>query len=188
MLSVAAFDLETSSLNADYGILGVAVIQPGDGTEPIVFRGDLMNRKWKTRRSDDSAIVKAVGDALQGYDILVAHNGSTGRGFDLPFLQARRAKWGFSPLPRMKIIDPVQIARQQFRLSSNSLRSISAHMGLPPKMELAPSVWLEAFLDGDKDAMDTIVERCKSDVAILVEIVKRVKGYCRQLDHRGSAW
>jgi DNA polymerase III epsilon subunit-like protein len=188
MLSVAAFDLETSSLNADYGILLVGVVHTAGAAEPTVFRGDTLAKNWKSRRSDDSAVVKAVAECLMGHDVLVAHNGATGRGFDMPFLQARLAKWGLPPMPRRKIIDPVQIARNQFRLSSNSLESISSHLGLPPKMKLPPSVWLEAFLDGDKTAMDTIVARCTSDVAILVEIFKAVKGYVAQIDSRGSSW
>src|SRR5262249_51982400 len=107
MLTVAAFDLETSSLNGDYGILGVAVIQPaGEEIPPIVLRGDELNKKWATRRSDDRAIVKEVSEELQSYDILIAHNGAAGRsGFDIPFLQARLARWSLPPFPRKKIID-----------------------------------------------------------------------------------
>lgn len=188
MLSVCAFDLETSSLNADYGVLLVGVVHPAGAAEPLVFRGDKLNKNWKAKRSDDKAVVKAVAECLASHDVLIAHNGSTGRGFDIPFLQARLARWGLPPIPRRKMIDPVQIARNQFRLSSNSLESISSHLGLPPKMKLAPSVWLEAFLDGDKAAMDTIVARCTSDVAILIEIFKAIKAYVATIDHRGSSW
>src|SRR5262245_47444543 len=182
VLTQAAFDLETSSLNGDYGSLGVAVIHPAGEENPIVLRGDVLNKNWKTKRSDDSAIVKEVAEELSSYDILIAHNGAAGRfGFDIPFLQARLVRWGLPPFPRKKIIDPVQIARNQLRLSGHSLESIAGHLGLEQKMRLANSVWVEAFLDGTRAAMDLIVERCKSDVRILCEIVKSIKGYCHQL-------
>jgi len=189
MLTQAAFDLETSSLNADYGILMVAVIRYQGQPKPVIFRGDKMNPRWKTNRSDDSAIVKEVADAIRDVDVLFAHNGSTGRfGFDLPFLQARLARHRLPHLERKKIIDPVQIARNQFRLSSNSLESVAAHLKLAPKMRLPPEVWVKASHDGDRKSMDTVVARCVSDVEILVEIVKSVKGYVKQIDSRGSAW
>lgn len=190
MLSVAAFDLETSNLNADYGILGVAVIWPAGSKKPLILRGDELNKNWKVKRSDDQEIVRATAEELQRHDILVAHNGAPGNfgSFDIPFLQTRLARWGLPAFVRKKIIDPVQIARRQFRLSSNSLESCASHLGLEPKMSLPPEVWTRAFLDGEKAAMDTIVTRCVSDVRILCGIVKHVKSYCHQLDHRGSSW
>lgn len=189
MLSQGAFDLETFGLNADYGVLGVCVVYDADTKETTVLRADQMNRRWKSCRSDDSAIVRATAELLGKYDILIAHNGAPGRfGFDLPFLQSRLARHKLPAFARKKIIDPVQIARSQFRLSSNSLEAVSAHIGGPPKLHLAPEVWTRAFLDGDKAAMDTIVERCVSDVQLLVDVVKAVKPYCHQLDHRGSSW
>lgn len=188
MLTIAAFDLETSNLSGDYGVLGVAVVQPSTARAPVVYRADEICKDWAKGRSNDREIVRRVAESLASFDILIAHNGATGRGFDVPFLQSRLARWGLPAFPRKKMIDPVQIARNQFRLSSNSLESISAHLGLEPKMKLPPSVWLEAFLDGDKRAMDRIVARCKSDVKILCDIVKVVKSYCQQLDHRGSSW
>ena len=189
MLSVAAFDLETCNLNADYGILGVAVVKTTATKKPIVFRGDQLNKRWKTRRSDDSAIVKAVAEELKRHDILIAHNGAAVRfGFDIPFLQARLAHHGMPVFPRMKIIDPVQIARKNFRLSGYSLETIANHLGLEMKMKLPPSVWTEAFLDGCPKAMDTLVARCVSDVRILCGVVDAVKGYCATLDSRGSSW
>jgi uncharacterized protein YprB with RNaseH-like and TPR domain len=189
ILSIAAFDLETTNLNADYGILMAAVVRTNYSKKPIIFRGDETNPKWKTKRSDDSEIVRAVSEELQKHDILVAHNGATGGwGFDIPFLQTRLAKWNLPPFPRKKLIDPVQIARKQFRLSSNSLASVAGHLGLENKMYLAPDVWTQAALDGDKKAMDQIVARCSSDVRILVCIVAHIKSYCATLDHRGSSW
>jgi uncharacterized protein YprB with RNaseH-like and TPR domain len=189
MLSQAAFDLETSNLNADYGVLLVAVIRVAGQKKPIVLRGDRLNPKWRTRRSDDSVIVARVAQILDKQDVLFAHNGSPGRfGFDLPFLQSRLAKHRLEPLKKRKIVDPVAIARNQFRLSSNSLESVSAHLGLPPKIKLRPDVWVRASHDGDREAMNQVVERCVSDVDILVAIVEAVKGYVSQIDSRGSAW
>lgn len=189
MLSIAAFDLETSNLNADYGRLLCGVVWAAGASEPKVFRGDTLNKKWKNDREDDSAVVRAVAEELAGHDILIAHNGAAGGfGFDIPFLQSRLACHRMPAFPRKKIIDPVRIARQQFRISGNSLESISAHLGLTPKMKLPPAVWVKASHNGCKESMNLIVERCVSDVRILCEIIQQLKGYVTQIDAKGSWW
>lgn len=186
MIRACAFDLECSSLNADFGVIGAAVLHFNDQRRPVVLRGDELNPKWyKGLRSDDSAIVRKVAELLQTADILVAHNGVQ---FDLPFLQSRLARWGLPYFQPRKFIDPVWLARKHFRLSSNSLDAVCSHLGIEGKTPVSRRAWVEAFLDGSRAAMDEIVHHCKMDVKILVELVPYVKPYCRQFDTRGSAW
>lgn len=183
MITSACFDLETSSLNADFGVILCAVIKPGGGS-PVVFRGDAYPG-WERGRSDDSPISRDIADALGKFDILVAHNGKK---FDIPFLQTRLARWGLPPLPRTKLVDPVLLARNNYRMSSNSLQRLLGMFGLNEKTVVDNDVWLRASLDGDRESMNYIVEHCQKDVDMLDALLDKVKPFCSKFDSGGSAW
>ena len=72
--------------------------------------------------ANDKPVVRSLLDALNYYDVLIAHNGLK---FDLPFIRTRLAKWNLKPLPEKKLIDPVQIARNKLRMSGNSPASLT---------------------------------------------------------------
>jgi uncharacterized protein YprB with RNaseH-like and TPR domain len=149
-ITCCCFDLETSSLDADFGVLLCAVVKPAGGPYKT-FRADRLNPSWARRRSDDSAILRAVAAELERYDVWCAHNGAW---FDVPFLRARLLRWGLPALPTRKLVDPVQLARRKLRLSGNSLRTVARHLGAAAKRELEPTVWQRAALDGDRAEMD----------------------------------
>jgi uncharacterized protein YprB with RNaseH-like and TPR domain len=178
------FDLETSSLNADFGIVLCAVVQSATG-ESTVLRGDEINPGWKKGRSDDSALVAAIANELIKYDIICAHNGKR---FDVPFIQTRLARWGLSPMPKLRLIDPVLLARNNYKMSSNSLQRLLGMFGLNEKTVVDNDVWLRAALDGDSDAMDYIVEHCVKDVEMLAKLLDKVKVFATKFDNQGSAW
>lgn len=184
MITSACFDLETSSLNADFGIVLCAVVKPGGGS-PIILRGDHLNPGWQAGRSNDRELVRQIALELAEYDILVAHNGKR---FDIPFLQTRLARWGLPALPKLKLVDPVLLSRNNYKMSSNSLRRLLDMFGLNQKTEVEGDMWLRASLDGDTDAMDYIVDHCVKDVEMLEALLDRVKGHCSAFDQRGSAW
>jgi uncharacterized protein YprB with RNaseH-like and TPR domain len=186
VISTAVFDLETSDLNADSGIILCAVIQSSTRKAPIVIRTDDTNPGWKRgRRGDDSATVRLVQSALADHDVLCAHNGTR---FDLPFLRTRALKWGVPRLPDLKVVDPLSIAWRKFRLKSNRLGNISDYIGVrDKKTPLDMSIWGDAVLNGSREAMDLIVEHCVADVKVLCGVLKIVKPFIRQLDDRGSA-
>ena len=183
MIGSACFDLECSSLQADFGIILAAVVKT-PFKKPKIFRADKLNPKWSKTRSDDSKIVKAVADELSKYDILVAHNGVD---FDLPFLRTRLLVHDLPPLPDFKIVDPVKIARKSLRLGYNSLERIASLLGVNQKKNVDGQVWLRAILDGDKNAMDQITDKCVSDVLMLESIIDHLKPYTSFFNSWGSA-
>jgi uncharacterized protein YprB with RNaseH-like and TPR domain len=185
MITTGIFDIETSDLSADRGIILCAVIQGNDG-KPLVFRSDELNKNWyKGQRGDDSGIVKKLYKHLSEYDVLVAHNGTR---FDLPFIRTRGARWGLGGLRDTKIIDPLSIAFRKFRLNHNSLGSLSDFIGSADrKHSLDWSVWMDAILNGSRVAMDEIVKHCVSDVKELNDVLNMVKPYIKVLDDRGSS-
>jgi uncharacterized protein YprB with RNaseH-like and TPR domain len=181
-ISCCCFDLETSNLSADFGVILCGVVKPAHG-RPKVFRGDEYNRRWKAMRSDDSDLVKAIVAELAKYDIWVAHNGAR---FDVPFLRTRLAKWGLEPLPSKKLVDPVQLARNKLRMSFNSLEAIARFLGFTSKTQVKGDLWLQAALDGSSEALDYIVDHCVRDVLVLEKVVGVLKGYSTQFNTWGS--
>jgi uncharacterized protein YprB with RNaseH-like and TPR domain len=186
MISTGIFDIETSDLAADRGIILCAVIQGSDRKTPQIFRTDELNKGWKRgKRGDDSEITKQLTKALSNYDVLVAHNGTR---FDVPFIRTRLARWGLDRFPDVKIIDPLSIAFRKFRLNRNSLGSISDFIGSADrKHALDWSIWMDCILNGSTAAMDEIVTHCVADVRELNDVLALVKPYVKVLDDRGSA-
>jgi uncharacterized protein YprB with RNaseH-like and TPR domain len=185
VITSACFDIETSSLDGHFGIILVAAVKPNHG-KIKVFRLDEINKKWKTERSNDKELVIALSSELLKYDILVAHNGLK---FDIPFIRARMAFWNLGTFPNKKIIDPYQIAKNNFRVFSKSLDSLSDLIGCKKKKTpVQGRYWIKAVLDGDKKSMDYIVEHCVRDVEILEELLNYVKGYSPLFNHNNYSW
>lgn len=185
MISSCCFDLETSSLNANFGIVLCAVVKGSDRKKPYIFRGDDYP-KWKEGlRSQDHEIVRDIVARLDQYDVLVAHNGAR---FDVPFLRTRMAHWKMGPFPSKKLVDPVLLARSKLRMSSNSLAAIASLIGAGEKTIVDGNIWLRASLDGDSEAMNYIVEHCVQDVKTLEQVADAVKPYCSAFNSYGSGF
>lgn len=183
-IECCAFDLETTNLTADFGIVLCGVVKPAYG-KPKIFRGDTLNAKWRTHRADDSAVVKAIVKELDHYDIWIAHNGAK---FDVPFLRTRLARWALPPLPTKKLLDPVWLARNKLRMSYNSLDQLAGFLGVNKKTEVTAHEWMAASLNGDRKAMDYIVNHCVQDVLTLEDVIKAIKAYSTQLNSWGSGY
>lgn len=181
---VAVLDIETSGLNAGFGVVLCAVVKMYGPDERRIFRADDYDPWKRGQRADDKPLLTDILACLEDCDILIAHNGLR---FDLPFLRTRAVIHGLPPVTFQKIIDPVQLARQHFRFAGNSLDSISKTIGtLAQKTPLSPETWQRATLNGDHDAMEEIVEHCIYDVDVLEEICWKFRGYVKQINNAGS--
>lgn len=186
MISTAIFDLETSALEADRGVILCACIKSSKRRGIITIRTDHNSKGWKKgKRGDDKETVKQVAKILSEHDVLVAHNGTR---FDMPFLRSRMLRWGMERMPNLKIVDPCSIAYRHFKLRSNSLAAVADHIGVKErKTPLDMSIWADAFLNGSRKAMDKIVEHCVADIKVLEGVLRVVTPYIKILDDRGSA-
>jgi uncharacterized protein YprB with RNaseH-like and TPR domain len=182
-LRICAFDLETTSLSADLGVILCAVVKE-PGQRLAVFRLDETNPDWQADPRDDRALTEQLARRLEECDIWLAFNG---RAFDLPFLRSRLAHWGLRPLAARTLIDPYLIARRKLRVSGNSLAALAAYLRLGHKHSLSPAVWKRAACQADRKALDQIVQHCKADVVLLERLIVYLKSYCAQLNCWGSA-
>lgn len=185
-LRQAVFDLETFSLDRGWGVLMVgSILLYGNGGEPEQYTFDLRDTQaWKEgRRSDDSELGARILKVLNEAHILIAHNGLN---FDIPYLNSVALKYGMPRLSK-KLIDPVQIARQKYRIGSNALGSLTSFLGLPEdKMPVSSDVWRTALFDGNEASWRTLRERCESDVRILAMVAGRITDDVGMVDKIGS--
>lgn len=188
-MKTAIFDLETSSLYADTGILLCAVVKEyGAHKPPLIIRADQFP-EWKKSRSNCWPAVKATLDALDDYDIYVAHNGQY---FDKTLLTS----WALQMPGRKRValrfakfIDPVMLARRHMRLSRRTLHNLLQFLNIPEKKtEILWKHWMRATLDGDSKSLDYIVAHCVADVVALEKAYDQVKNLVKGIDEKGSSY
>lgn len=181
---IGVIDIETTGLNAGFGVLLCAVGKTYSPDARVIFRADEYEPWKRGERANDGPLLRAILSWMEDIDIIIAHNGLK---FDLPFLRTRAVVHGLPPVNFQKIIDPVQLARQHFRFPGNSLQSISHVIGTQnEKTPLRPDTWAKAALNGDPHCMEEIVTHCVADVDVLEEVCWKIRGYVRQIDKAGS--
>ena len=186
-MKTCVFDIETSSLYADTGILLCAVIKEYDCCRPpAVIRADHFPC-WKSNRSNTKPVVKAVLRALEPFDIFVAHNGQY---FDKTMLTSWAVEYGMQPYLRFaKFIDPVMLARRHMRLSRRSLGNVLQFLGIPEeKTSILWRYWMQATIEGNSRALDYIVHHCVMDVQVLEKAYDKMRRLVKGIDERGSAF
>ena len=184
-MNVAMLDLETSNLNADYGVILCGVFKPYKG-KPEVFRIDKTS-SYKARPWDDAELVKDIlkhiagdGKKREAIDILVTYNGAM---FDAPFLTSRamltdiNIRENFS----FKHIDLYWVARKKLKLHDAKLdtvaRFLKCHVS---KTHIDPETWNKA-VTGYQPALDYVVDHCVKDVQVLEEVYEKMKPFIKQI-------
>ena len=185
-LKQVVFDLETWGLDRGWGVTMVACfLIHGLDKEPIRKTMTLRDYgPWKSGvRSDDREIVREVLDLLRRCHIAYAHNGER---FDMRWLRTVALKYGMD-MPRLKLVDPCQIAWKKYVIGRNSLEAVGDFIGIPQgKLHISPDVWRKALMDNDDESWKVLVERCESDVDILNAIASKVTGDIGMIDYQGS--
>lgn len=183
-MKIGVFDLETSGFYADSSILLTCAIKTLDKSETEVIRADAFP-SWKTGKSNESLMIKAVAQALDQYDILIAHNGQS---FDKGYFNAKCLQYGLKPILRhKKLIDPVRISRRHLRLGRNTLAALIDYLEIPvKKTPIELKKWVKASHDGDKKCMDIISKHCLYDVKTLEKVYTKLIPLIDKIDNRGS--
>lgn len=159
------FDLETSGFDADWDILLTAAIKPF-GHAPVTFRADDYPT-WLTERANDKQMTIDIANELRKHAIVVAHYGSK---FDVPFLRAKMYKHDLPILPPMFGIDTWRVAWNNFKMSNRRLGTLAMFANVDEKENVDGTRWMRAAFNGEKEAMDKIMEHNILDVEILEKV------------------
>lgn len=180
------FDLETWGLDRGWGVTLVAsfLIHGGEEGPKRINIKHRDSKAWKSGiRSNDKEIVEECFRILGTCHMAYAHNGER---FDFRWLRTVALKYGLA-MPRLKLVDPCQIAWKRYRLGSNSLEALADFLGVKEgKMHVSPDVWRGALMDDDSECWETLVSRCISDVDLLNTVASHVSGDVGLVDFQGS--
>lgn len=193
-MRTAIFDIESFSLHADTGLLLCAVIKEYQSPQqreevgeckPIVIRADDY-WTWDKNRTNCKPTTKAVLEALDGFDIYVAHNGVF---FDRSMLVSWALKYRLPvSLNFSKFVDPCQVSRRKLKLARNSLDKLIHWLDVPhEKTEILWTEWTKAAFEGRRKSMNYIVEHCIADVKALECVYDSVKRLVKGVDDQGSS-
>lgn len=183
-MKIGLFDLETSGFYADSSILLCCSVKTYDKKGVKTIRADSY-RNWKTQKSNEKEFIIDVLEELDGYDIVIAHNGLF---FDKNYLNAKALQYELTPVLRFKkLIDPVLISRRHLRLGRNTLAALIDYLQIPvKKTPIELHKWIKASHDGDKDCMDLISTHCEHDVITLEMVYNRLRKLIDKIDKNGS--
>lgn len=174
-LRVGYLDIETSSLDADFGFMLCWWIKPAGLNR---FDHDIIAKKEIHDLVFDRRICHSLLKAFDNYDVLYTHWGGWRR-FDLPFIVARAFKLGLDKmLPTggdKFIMDTWPIARAKLKISRRSLDRIAALLNIKnvKKSYLEPDKLLLAR-HGCEKSLAWIDDHCKRDVVILERVHKKL--------------
>lgn len=165
---IVILDLETSSLEADAGII------VGAGLMSEAGRAEYLEAK---RTGQEKALLTDLLNRLESYDVIVTWSG---RGFDIPFLTTRLLKHGLDPRPvlRKMHLDLNDVVKSRLRLTFTYLDhvcdffQISREKG-PMGLDV-PHLYVRA-LEGDAGALKSIKDHCLDDLRATRQVFLRLR-------------
>lgn len=187
---IILWDIETAhNLAAVFRLWGEDYIPPGNivqeryiicaswkvlGEEKTHSVSLLDNPKlFKKDPHNDLHVLQVLHKVLAEADCLIAHNGDK---YDLKFTEARMLIQGLSPLPPIKTMDTLKIAKKRFLFNSNKLDYLGTILGVGAKIKTSSGLWLEV-LKGNKAAIKEMVEYNIEDVNLLERVFFKLRPY-----------
>lgn len=126
---------------------------------------------------DDSELLAKLHADLSQVDIIIAQNG---KAFDLKKINARFIEKGFAPLPPIKVIDTMLVAKEVAKFTSNRLEWLSKHLTDTPKYAHSEfpgmELWTEC-LKGNPKAWAVMKKYNCIDVPATEELYLKLRPY-----------
>jgi uncharacterized protein YprB with RNaseH-like and TPR domain len=171
---VGFFDIETSNLKADFGIiLSYSILD--NKTDKLL--GNVITTDDLKTILDWRIVSQMIAD-LKEFDLIVGYYSTK---FDLPFSRTRAQilRLPFPEYGEIQHKDVYYIVKNKFALS-RSRQETAARMlvGKTEKTHILPEYWLRA-LSGDQKALNYIFEHNKRDVRDLKRLYRAVIPYVK---------
>jgi len=135
-------------------------------------------KNWKKDVNDDSEVVKAIAEVLEGADAVVSHNGIR---FDWKYVQTRIMKHKLPPLPKIAHIDTCSLAKQNLFAFNNKLNTVGELLANEQKLSHQGwDLWVETHKREQK-AMDKMEKYCKQDVKLLEKVFTQMRPFAKNI-------
>lgn len=162
---IGFIDIETSSLNANYGMVISYAIKVGG--EDIIYKNWLQEEDFQNKDGHyDKRLIESCVLDMEEFDRLIVYWGKDRR-HDIPFLRTRALMMGVKfPFYHENIVnDLYDIVRNKLRLGRNGLQSACTAFGIESKEHpLTPDVWMKAIVGHDAEAIQYILQHNIEDV------------------------
>lgn len=177
IFKVGVFDIETSNLNANFGIVLCGVVYDVTNEKIYIVRWDETKCYKNGEYDNDREVVAKLRDLLESFDIVIGYNSSR---FDIPFLRTRLLYHKERLIESVRHIDLYYLVRFKLKLHDNKLDTLAKFSNLEhQKTEVDGMKWTQALVYAGtkkgKKAMDYIVEHCVLDCKVLAESFAQVK-------------
>lgn len=140
----------------------------GGKTQVVTLRDFTGKREYK--------LVKSLRDLIEQADIIIAHNGDS---FDLKITNTRIIYHGLPPIPEIKTVDTLKLARRHFKFSSNKLGDLGEFLGLGGKVKHEGfDLWLGCMNDNEK-SWKTMIRYNKQDVDLLEKVYLKIRPFVK---------
>lgn len=141
-------------------------LNPLDKTHSKIRNISLLNS------TDEDDMINKLYLIMLDADIIVTHNGDK---FDLRRFNTELIKHNFDPLPKIKTIDTLKIARKNFNFNSNKLADLARTLGLGEKGDVPKSVWIvlgnpNSSERDKRQALKLMRDYCNQDVVLLAKL------------------
>lgn len=136
----------------------------------------------EARREDDKRVIKKLWDLFNEADIVIAHNAIK---FDVPKMNARFLYYDMNPPAPYQIIDTLQVAKREFKFTSNKLDALAHYFGFAPKLDTDFELWKKC-LEGDQEALDYMFEYNKYDVELLEAVYLKLRPWIHNHPNVGN--
>ena len=185
---ILLFDCETAPLLANVWRVfkeNIGVNQIREHTTMLSYAARFLGSKetlYEDARdyTSDLPLVRNLCDLLSNTDFVVAHNG---RRFDLKQIRGRALVNGIRPFSPVKVIDTLDIAKNEFAFPSNSLAYLAEVLGCSKKGEHKKfpgfSLWAEV-LKGNVEAWDEMKLYNIQDIDTLEEVYLKLRPWATQ--------
>lgn len=165
---IVFFDIETSSLEADAGII------VGAGLSTETGKTEYLEAK---KTSEEKTLLDKLLKRMETFDTIVTWSG---RGFDIPYLTTRLLKHSIDPTPILakQHLDLNEVVRSRLRLTFTYLDHVCDFFAIrrekgPMSLEV-PQLFVKS-LEGDDIALKMIRDHCLDDLRVTRELFFKLK-------------
>ena len=178
---IGFFDIETSNLDANFGLLLSYCIKDGDSDKIYHDTITLDDIKSGTAGDEDRRVVESCVKDMQRFSKVIGYYSTK---FDIPFVRTRAVSLGitFPDFGVIKHQDVYYLIKSRFKLNSNRLENACrVLLGATDKTRIEYKYW-RGGVRGDKKSLQYILEHNKYDVLDLEKLYHKVIQYARPQD------
>jgi uncharacterized protein len=172
-VQIVILDIETSSLEADAGVIVGAGLMSEEGKSEY----------FQARKTtEEKPLLTKLLKRLESFDVIVTWSG---RGFDIPFLTTRLLKHKMDPRPilRKLHLDLNEVVKSRLRLTFTYLDHVCEFFEIkrdrgPMGLDV-PHLFMRG-LEGDEEALGSIRNHCLDDLRVTREVFLKLRPLIEQ--------